>query len=85
MVQNLGGESFQECPDLYVFQIGRNVCSVRAIEPVTRALASYTYSGWTLFGIQASKYGQVLVSTRGSLASAMITWERHLGQRHGGV
>ena len=66
MVQNLGGESFRECPYSEAFQIGEDSCSARTFNLVTQVLASYAQSGGPFFGIHASNHGQVMISLRGS-------------------
>lgn len=65
MVQNLGGESFRECPYSEAFQIGEDSCSARTFNLVTQVLASYAQSGGPFFGIHASNHGQVMISPRG--------------------
>jgi Haem-degrading len=61
----LGGVSNRECLYSEASQIGKDSCSARAFDLVTQVLASSAQSGGPFFGIQASNYGQVMISPRG--------------------
>jgi hypothetical protein len=65
MAQNLGGESFQECPYSEASHIGKGSCSARAFDLVTQVLASSAQSGGPFFGIRASNHGHLMISPRG--------------------